>query len=174
MGFGKDNKGVILREALSIAFGALGANSVIKATSIGVALQTTSFRIIKTEFFVAQASAWAADGDAVIIGICNGELSAGEIAECIQANGPDDRNDRVTDERASRAVWLLVHMKDQPETGFNFSLPANDGQPMVKNLRWTFTPTEGWAWFAFNPLSGALTTGAAVNIKATHYGVWVD
>ncbi len=174
MGFGKDGKGVIIREAVGIVPGGLASNAVIKSTSGGVTLGTTSFRIIKTEYLVSQGTAWQADGDQLFFGICNGDLTTAEIAETIQANGPTDRNDRTLQERAERAVWLLFDLKDPETTGATFSRTLNDGKPMEKSLRWTFTPTEGWDWFAFNPLGGAITTGAAFAIKATHYGVWVD
>ncbi len=172
MGFGKDGKGVIIKENVTVTPGALASGAVIKAAG-GVGLQTTSFRIIKTQFFISQGTAWAGDGDELIFGLCNGELSVTEIAEAIQINGPIDRNDRDIEERASRAVWLLVDLKDPETSGVSFSAPPNNGLPIEKNFRWTFTPTEGWDWFAFNPLSGAITTGAVFNIKATHFGVWV-
>ncbi len=173
MGFGKDHKGVIIRESVTLTIGALGAGSVVLHTS-GAALQTTSFRMIKAVYTISQLGAWAADGDEVLIGIANGELSTQEIAECLTAQGPDDRNDALGSEQAGRAVWVLADIKDTSVTGFAFSDPINDGMPMEKVLRWTFTPTAGWNWFAFNPLTGTLTTGAVFKVIATYYGVWVD
>ncbi len=173
MGFGKDGKGAIIRETVVITVGGLAAGSSIKNTG-GVTLQTTSFRILKTEMFVHQLGAWAAEGDEVIIGICNGDLSVAEISESINVDGPVDRNDRIKQEQAERAVWLLVDLKEGAEGALANSPPANDGLPWTFNLRWTFIPTEGWDWFAFNPLAGALTAGAVFRLTMKHYGVWVD
>lgn len=173
MGFGKDGKGVIIREIASITVGNLAARTVVKAAA-GVTLQTTKFRILKTEYLITQTGSFGADGDSVFIGICDGELSASEIEECLEANGPNDRNDRVPEERAERPVWLLAHYKDPVDAGAGFPQPANNGLPMEHTPRWTFTPTEGWSYFAYNPLLGALTSGATFSIYAKHFGVWVD
>jgi len=85
-------------------------------------------------------------------------------------DGPDDFNDRNGMERAERAVWLLVHLQE-PQVG-TFSDPANNGLAIEKVLRWTFGPTEGWDWFAYNPSSAAITTGPVFRITAKIFGVW--
>ncbi len=176
MGFGKDHRGMILREKVTLTVGGLAANSVVFHTG-GIILETTSFRILKTEYFVTQSGAFAAEGDEVIIGIANGELSAAEVASSLISAGPDDRNDRVGEELAMRAVWLTgpnIKEPADPAAVTTFSAPSNSGLLMSFSLRWTFTPTEGWNWFAFNPLGGALTSGAVFFITAKHFGVWVD
>ncbi len=174
MGFGKDGKGIILRETVVLTPGALAAGAVVKHTG-GVILQTTSFRILKTEYFVSQQGAFAGEGDEIIVGIANGALTTAQIAEALNADGPDDRNDPDKEE-ADRAVWLKgPQIKETQLAADTYGEPVpNNGMPMSFSLKWTFTPTEGWDWFAFNPLSGALTTGSVFNITATHYGVWVD
>ncbi len=173
MGFGKDGKGAIIRETVIVTPGALAAGAAILGTA-GVTLDTTSFRILKTDYFVSQRTAWQADGDEIYIGLANGTLSVTEIAETMGNDGPVDRNESVAAAIAERAVWPLLDLKDLPPSGASFSEPSNNGQKMSFNPKWTFTPTEGWSWFAFNPLSAALTTGAVFVIHATHYGVWVD
>ncbi len=175
MGFGKDGKGVIMRESATITVGALASGAVVKHTG-GVSLQTTSFRILKTEYFISQNAAFAAEGDEVIIGIANGALSTAEIAASVTNNGPGDRNDTPEADVSERAVFLVgpqIKETQTATTGYGEPMP-NNGMPMEFSLRWTFTPTEGWDWFAFNPLSGALTTGAVFLITAKHFGVWVD
>ncbi len=169
MGFGKDGKGVIIRETVGLTIGALVAGAVVKHTA-GLTLGE-DFRIIKTEFFVNQLANFGAVGDSIIIGICNGELSETEIAESLAVDGPNDRNDRVPEEQAMRAVWPIVHIKGNSTTVPE--QPPNDGLPMEKVLRWTFSNPEGWSWYAQNPLQGALTTGAVFQIRAKYFGVWV-
>ncbi len=173
MGFGKDGKGIIIREDVSITLGALASQSAVKSVG-GAALQTTSFRILKTEYFIVMTTSWAAENDQVLLGIANGELSAAEIAACINANGPDDRNDRVKAELASRGVWMFDHLREQPGQTLGVNEIVNDNRKNEFAIRWTFTPTEGWDWFVFNPLDGAITTGPVFRIFAKHYGVWVD
>ncbi len=173
MGFGKDGKGVIIREDVLLTAGGLAAISAVKSTE-GITLQTTSFRVIKTTYFVVVRGSFGAEGDEVIIGIADGTLSTAQIAEVMNNNGPADRNAMVSAAIADRAVWPLVQIKEPADSATSYPLPVNNGMPMEKSLRWTFTPTEGWDWFLFNPLAGALTTGLVVAIFATHFGVWVD
>ncbi len=173
MGFGKDGKGQILRETVILTAGALGTQDVVKGTS-GVVLQTTPFRILKTEYFFTQQGAFAGEGDEIILGIANGALTTVQIAACIVSDGPDDINDPDSEE-AMRAVWLVgPQLKETQFAADTYSEPMpNNGMPMSFSLRWTFAPTEGWDWFLFNPLGGALTAGAIFQVTAKHFGVWV-
>ncbi len=168
MGFGKDGKGVIVRETQTITVGGLTSGTTIKG---GTLTLSEDFRILKTEYLITQIGNWGAIGDEVVIGIADNELSVGEISECISIDGPLDRNDNVGHERSMRPVWLLLDLKGDSTT--TVKEPPNDGQMMTFNLRWTFSDPEGWTWFAFNPLAGSLTAGAVFNIIAKHYGVWV-
>ncbi len=173
MGFGKDGKGVILREVATITVGALAAGAVVKHSG-GVVLETTSFRILKTEYFAVMSTAFQGEFDQILLGIANGALTTTQIAEAIEVNGPDDRNDRVEAEQAMRAVWLVNHLQEQGDSANAIQDQLNNGNVMHFSLKWTFTPTEGWDWFAFNPLGAAITTGPVIKIFAKHFGVWVD
>ncbi len=171
MGFGKDGKGAILRERTSVTVGGLAAGAVIKATAgIGGNLQE-DFRILKTEYQIIQTGNWGAVGDQILIGVADNEMSVTEMAQCLTNDGPTDRNDRVSTEVSERPVWLLNHFVGESTTVLR--QPAEDGKLMDMSLRWTFSDPEGWTWFAFNPLTGALTSGAVFLIQAKHYGVWV-
>lgn len=170
MGFGKDGKGVIIRETVILTIGNLAANAVVKHTA-GLTL-VEDFRIIKTEYFITQTGIWGAVGDEVIIGICNGELSVTEIAETLNLDGPGNRNNAVANERAMRAVWPLIQLKGESTT--IISQPSNDGKINEHVLRWTFNNPEGWSWFAYNPLTGALTSGAIFSVKCKYFGVWLQ
>ncbi len=169
MGFGKDGKGAILRETVIIAPGTLGTASIVLSTS-GVVLED-DFRIIKTEYFLLEQAGPGALGDTVILGIANGELSAAEIGEAIFTDGPNDRNDRLLTERAERAVWLLCARVATSTSAPQVAI--NDGMPMEKVLRWTFSNPEGWNWFFFNPDEAAMTGDWRHTVVAKHFGVWV-
>ncbi len=107
-----------------------------------------------------------------MLGICNGELSVAEIAEALTVDGPGDRNDRVNQEQAERAVWI-IGTPDATGGGTQFNLKGQNGSTIIEwKKRWTFSDPEGWDFFIFN-LGTALTTGGNANLLATNYGVWV-
>lgn len=172
MGFGKDHKGIIIREAATITVGGLTSKNVIKTTAGGVTLQTTSFRILKSQYFISVLGDFGAEGDEVLVGLCDGELAVAEIVEAININGPVDRNDNVLSEQANRPVFLLDQLKEAHDATTSYTTFGTGMKTF--NPRWTFTPTEGWDWFVFNPLGGSLTAGLVILITAKHFGVWVD
>ncbi len=168
MGFGKDGKGAILREFVSIDLGTLAGSTVVKA-SANLVLQD-DFRILKTEYLAFMEEDLADDGEAVFFGIADNELSIAEIAELLVLSGPLDRNDRLSTERAERPVWNCGLFK-------GVALPVlNNGMLIERSGKpWTFSNPEGWTWYAFNPTAAALgdANASAIKIMATHYGVWV-
>lgn len=162
MGFGKDGKGVIIRDTDLITLGALASNAVVKQSN-ALAIED-DFRIIKLEVLPNVELMTAGEGQ-VVFGIADDELTVTEIAEALVVDGPVDRNDRVKDEQASRPVWALCQMNNPNEM-------PNNGMPIEKTLRWTFSNPEGWAFFAFN-VGATLTTGGVIRFQAKFYGVWV-
>lgn len=167
MGFGKDGKGAIIRENLQIALSTLADATAIKATSGGLSGDMQEdFRIIKSEIFVYVEGHTQTEGP-ITIGICDAELSVTEIAECLDLNGPVDRNDHLNAERVMRPVFELCQIGE-----LSLEIP-NNNLPIEKTLRWTFPAAEGWDWFAYNDSGAALTTGTIVRIRAKHFGVWV-
>lgn len=169
MGFGKDGKGAILRESGAITLSTLAANTALKdASPLAI---TEDFRIIKSQIFVQLEG--DADGPAqpLIFGICSDELSVTEISECIEAEGPLDREDRLKVERAERPVFEICQF-DELQSDAITKVP-NNGMPIEKVLRWTFSNTSGWSFFVYNFGSGACVDGGVVRFRAKHYGVWV-
>ncbi len=163
MGFGKDGKGVILYEQVAITLGALAARDV-EAADANYSM-SDDFRIIKSEYYMDYGT--QAAGDVIIVGIADGELTAAEIEECIEAS-PTDRNDNLTNERAMRPVWPLEIL------GENSTGSGNLLKEGSTSLKWTFSDAEAWQWWAYNlDASNALTTGGIVFIFAKHFGVWV-
>ncbi len=170
MGFGKDGKGAMIRENATVALSTLGAGTSILTGATAI---EEDFRILRSEIMVLVANLTAGEGVGLLFGICNGELSATEVAEAIKAEGPRDRNDRLKVEQAERNVKVLsaldVHITD---TQVLFK-GENGGPIIVSKHRWTYSNPEGWDFFIHNPSSGPLTTGAVVDLQATHFGVWV-
>ncbi len=171
MGFGKDNTGVIIREVEQVTLGTLASKTAILG-SAKLAI-TEDFRMLKTKVFASIQDATAVEGDGpMIIGICNGELSASEVTECINAEGPLGPDDAVPRERAERAVFPMFAIGFQDDAS-PMHIVNNDGNPIVHKNPWTYRNANGWNWFAFNMGGSALTTGGIVHLIATHYGLWV-
>ncbi len=176
MGFGKDGKGAILKEKTTITLGALAADSAVKGAS-GLLLDG-DFRILKSDITAVIRAATSLEGQGLILYMINADLSASQAEGNIETNGPQANNDRDRQETAER--WVRrVGITSGPtvnETERVFRNEHNSGL-LQFNPRWTFkrrrvTGEGGWAWLVYN--SGAtITTGATVDLLATHYGVWV-
>ncbi len=170
MGFGKDGKGVIITEVRQQALGTLG--NVTAITIATPLVMAEDFRMIKTEFSALVTALTGGEGNGLMVGIANGELSVTEIAEAIAANGPLNRNDRGRDERVMRFVKLLGAIDEVGQTSHAFK--NEGGGPMIEEtIRWTFSNPEGWQWFIWNH-GTALTTGSSVRLRAKNYGVWLS
>ncbi len=175
MGFGKDNKGAIIRENTTIALSTLAANTAIKVDGAALTL-VDDFRMMKSLIFSNVTGLTGGEGEGLLLGLANGELSVAEIVECINASGPLNTNDRLRQERAERAVWLIgaYESNNADATGTEGTFRGDNGGPMiVHKLPWTFANPEGWDFFIINTGS-TLQTGASVRVTATHYGVWVS
>ncbi len=168
MGFGKDGRGVIIHgHSGPVALTTLGAKTSIQIASFPA---TEDFRLLKLESHFIGLGFTPAD-DSVIIGLADGELSQAEIVECIDADGPLDRNDNLARERAERPVWILPGiLPSMPAT----ASPAEGYFFNEWTKRWTFSNPEGFQFFAFNPDSDALTTGSTIVTIFTGYGLWLS
>jgi len=162
--------GAIIREHQSQALGTLGAD-VALIIGGGVTL-SEDFRILKSQVSAFVAALTAGEGQGLMLGVANGELSVAEIKECLEADGPTDRNDRELVEKAERQVHIIgMYQADGLGTGGIFL--GKQGEPVIEDkFRWTYSDPEGWNFFVYNA-GAALTTGAALTVVATHYGVWV-
>ncbi len=171
MGFGKDSKGAIIRER--VVDGALGALAAQDAVSFAGPVITEDFRILKSEVYALVNALTTNEGHGLLFGIANGELSAAEVEEAIEASGPLDRNDRVPTERAERNVKVLgfIDNAELAATTRQFKNPEG-GNHLVSKHRWTYNNPEGWDWWIYN-LGGSLTTGSTLQLYATHFGIWV-
>ncbi len=169
MGFGKDNKGVIITQSDLITLSTLANNTAIKQAS-PMAI-TEDYRIIKAEI-AAQLNGVTSGETPIHLYLANDQLSVAEVAEAIAGPGPLDRSQRIQQERAERAVFYLgSFMGNDTE----IPLRGHDGQEAVitKTVRWTFSSGVGWTLLAFNQSGGTLTTGAVVRLVSKFFGVWV-
>ncbi len=171
MGFGKDGKGTMIREDVSITLGALANSAGVQGDS---PFLTEDFRVLKTIAQVGGNGVTAGEGAGLLLFLTNGELSTGEVEQAIELSGPVDRNDRLGTEQAGRYVTLVGYSDVVAGADNIISFrDVNTNSPILTiKPRWTFSDPEGWDWFVYNT-AGALTTGGAVRVIATHYGVWV-
>ncbi len=172
MGFGKDHKGVILREKQSQALGTLAANTAVLAEGPNI---EEDFRVMKSEVYAVVTGLTAAQGAGLLLGMSNGRLTIAEIAECLNMAGPLGPSDRVRTEFAERQCHIIgaLRIPDIAETEAVFEDGVTRGQKMVDKFPWTYTDTDGWDFFVWNPSGAGLTTGATMHLQATHFGVWV-
>ncbi len=174
MGFGKDGKGAILKDSPSQPLLTLAASTGIILAGgnvIGAAL-LERFRIIKSEISARVTAATFAAGDGPIaLYMVDGDLSLAEFEASIELAGPVGPNDTVIADLAER--WSM-RIGEIPFIGENEGPGSllNRGIPIEKVIRWTFARAKGWNWIAYNE-GTALTTGATIEVRAKHFGVWV-
>lgn len=171
MGFGKDGKGVIIRESRSQALATLNADiAIFIGTKVAI---TNDFRMLKAELNITIQGLTAGEGTGLILGLADGDLSTSEIESAILAAGPKDTNDVVTANVAMRPVWF-VSLFDENSDATQGTFRGRDGEaPIMHKARWTFSETKSWNWFIFNRSASSLTTGAIVRMTNKVYGVWV-
>ncbi len=161
MGFGKDGKGVIIAEQNSITLATLAAATALKE---GAPLAITEdFRVISVKG-VAAVEGMASD-EFIMFGICSDELSLAEIVANLTSGqmDPDDNQAKADSLFPVFVVGVL---------GGN----GSGSQNLMKfdeTIRWTFSSTNGFVWFAFNFSTAALTTGGILRILVKRFGVWV-
>ncbi len=169
MGFGKDGKGVIIRESKAQALGGLGAGVPIL---IGAQLAILErFRIISLEMTAVITGLTAGEGDGLWIGIADGVHNVTEIEAAIEANGPTGPNETGEEELAERYTKVLGTLEHEVGTEAIFH-NKQGGHIIEETIRWTFARTKGWDFFVYNQ-GATLTTGATVSIRAKVFGVWV-
>ncbi len=176
MGFGKDGKGAIVKEKTSITLAALAADDLVMVDSAVVL--DMDFRILRSDITAVARGITSLEGQGLILYMVEGEINEGLAEANIEQNGPLRLGDQSDEEIASRWVRRVA---------ITLGPTVNETERVFRNKygggllemtpRWTFrrarTGTEGgWNWGVYN--SGVLlTTGASVDLLATHYGVWV-
>ncbi len=171
MGFGKDGKGAIIREQRSQALSTLADAT---ALLIGTKLATTEdFRLLKAEITCIVNGLTATEGNGLMLGLADGDLTVGEIKSVIQAQGPLDPNDIIQSDVAMRPVWLLGALEIDATALQGLMRGEGNTSLIEAKPRWTFSQTKSWNWFIWNQTGGALATGGLAIIVAKSFGVWV-
>lgn len=169
MGFGKDGKGVIIREARSQTLATLDQQVMVFIDTKLATLER--FRMIKLEIYGSVSGLTTGEGTGLYLGICDGDLTLAEAEAAVEANGPLGPNDSVTEAIAERFTMILGALDRETGTEAIFE-NENGGHLMSKTIRWTFSRAKSWNFFVYN-LGNQLTTGSNVIIRAKSFGVWV-
>ncbi len=103
----------------------------------------------------------------LIVGIADGQLSATEIEEAINDDGPTFREQVPQAERADRRVNVLGVFSGNPagetlQESKQFDVPRHS---------WS-EERAGWQWFVVNDSGASYTTGQIVTFLATHVIQW--
>ncbi len=167
----KDSELAIIKEQTSFTLGALVAKDLVAGSGPVLA---AGFRIVKTVWVATITGLTSNEGVGLVLGIANGDLSASLIEASLEAGGPKFRGDRDFEELANRFTKMLGMTQATLVSGVETAIIGPEGgSPSESILRWSFPlGTTGWKWFLYN-LGGTLTTGASLNLLATHYGVWL-
>ncbi len=169
MGFGKDGKGVIIRESRSQTLAALAAETGV---IIGTKLATLErFRMLRTEIYAAVTNLTSGEGTGLLFVLADGDFTLAEVEAAIEADGPLGPNDTILEDIADRPVWFAGAVDRETGTEALFE-NENGGHMMVLKPRWTFARTKSWNFIVYN-LGTILTTGSSVIFRAKHFGVWV-
>ncbi len=169
MGFGKDNKGVIIRQSVSQAILTLAPDTGLIITAAPVILER--FRMLKTLVAGVVEGLASGEGRGLQLYLADGDLSLVEIEEAIElAGGPLGPNDPVQAAIAERPVWYVGGVGGG--TIAHIHNAEGNGTQCVLKPRWTFARTKSWNWVIYN-IGPIMTTGATVNLRVKNFGVWV-
>ena len=169
MGFGKDGKGVIIRESRSQTLAALGQEAGVLVGTKLVTLER--FRMLRCEIHATVFNLTTGEGTGLLFGLADGDFTLAEIEQAIETDGPLGPNDSITADIADRPIWFAGAIDRGTGTEAIFENETG-GHMLVLKPRWTFARTKSWNFFIYN-LGAALTTGASTLIRVKSFGVWV-
>ncbi len=173
MGFGKDDKGVIIYENRTQVLGTLAART---ALLIGTKLaMTDAFRMLKSEIYASMASLTDGEESRLQLYLCHGSLTVTQIKEALDAAGPVARGALGSEELTLRPIFLAGTFVPAGTAGTEARLLAREGGSIAMlKPRWTFPDGGvGWNWVIFNASSAGLGAGSLVAITAKNWGIWV-
>ncbi len=173
--------GNIIREVQTVNTAGLVDQAAIKFSALTL---VEDFRILRTELGATGKNVDDQQPNiaGLAIGICNGELTAGEIAACLTAGGALNANDASRRDEANTWAKILGYASWQVNANPQNTLTFNDvvflnesgGPIIVSKDRWTYNNPEGWAFFLWNNCGAPIVDTATpqFRLQATHYGMW--
>ncbi len=171
MGFGKDGKGVIIRDSTSQALGALASGAgIIIGTKLAI---EEDFRMIKCEAIGTLSSLTNPEGRGLALYLVDGQYSLAEFEAAIEGNGPVGPNASASAEVSMRfEKWLGEVLSPATGEGVAILVGKQTVALMEEVIRWTFQATTSWNFIIYNH-GAALTTGSNFIVRSKLFGVWV-
>ncbi len=170
IGFGKDGKGIITRQSLTVSLGTLAQSTgIIVGTKPAIEV---GYRMLKSEVICTISGVTAGELNGLALYLVDGDYSLAEFEASMESNGPLGPNDSVNLELAMRFMkhmGAVVHSDVSTEL---IMVNSTGGPLLESNPRWTFQRIKSWNWIAYNH-GFAPTTGATLFVKAKNFGVWV-
>ncbi len=174
MPFGKDNKGVILRESRSQALGALGAQTgIFVGTKLNIA---DDYRMLKLELLATLEDVTPDEAQLLCLYLVDGDLSLAEAELGIETDGPLDRNDSISHAITERYVQLIGVITETPATAgddIRFRDPRTNGGLCEAKPRWSFGAVASWNYMVYNHGLTPQISGATIAVDAKSFGVWI-
>ncbi len=156
-----------VRESTAFTLGALAPTKAIVAAGPVM---------VQGGFITTSKIAWqlqgltAGEGQGLFFGIADGQLSATEIEECLEAGGPTFEEEDPVAHRTDRRVRILDYIGPRGELNPSTTQVAGFHK---YETRIAFSEEQsGWKWFAWNHNPSAITTGAQLRILGTHNVQW--
>jgi len=171
MGFGKEGKGIINRQSLTVAI-------VTLAQSTGLIVGTkpaieVGFRMLKSEVVCTVTGVTPGELNGLALYLVDGDYDLTEFEASVELNAPLGPNDSVNLEKAMRFM-KFAGAADRVAGADGVLVLRNDngGILLTTMPRWTFQRVKSWNWILYNH-GVAPTTGATAFVKAKNFGVWV-
>ncbi len=174
--FGKVKKSGIQIIPDVISTVALGAIVTLVSTILSSGVQGITRNFLVKKIHVSLAFQGATNGENFMIGIAANDsgISGGFASTALAALvNPEATEAYLTESELVKTVWhetvRVVHTANDGTIATIdewFSVGGGKGIPC--------TAGAGPELFAFNPMSGSLTTGTTVDGVVTYYGVWLE
>jgi len=134
----------------------LGSDTVLIATISGTG--DLSYRAVTVKGTWTLSGLTAGEGP-ITVGYAHSDYTVAEIKECLEANLSVNQGEKISNERANRLVRVVGTFAPTANSALN------DGKPIKTRLNWLISVSDSVNLFAFNEGTGALTTGATVNLQ---------
>ncbi len=155
MGKKRPYRGRKVPSQASLTVGALASKDVIAGAMLNAAAD--DIRLLSLD------GTWAVNGltvgqGPVAVGVADGDYTAAEIEEALEAAGAIDLGDKLAQEKANRYVrQIAVCSTNDPI--------ANQGRPIKTRLNWRIASGDSLQMWAYNLDTQTITTGGEVKFS---------
>jgi len=139
----------------------LGAATAIIASLTGTS--GSSYRAVSVKGVWTLTGLTAGEGP-ITVGYSHGDYSTTEIKEYLESATSINVGLKVEQEKSRRLIRVVGTFASSGNAALN------NGNPIKTRLNWLITETKNVSLFVWNEGTGALTTGASVNMVGT---MWV-